>query len=168
MSELPRFAASRASRVSSPVLPELWALRSAVETISSSVALVSSIEAACWLAPAANCWLAAETWCAEAAVSSAPAMSVSTMRVSTRLVLRVIRNATTEPISPARMLPTTNVFMPRCRPVALSSDISRIRRTALAKIFSTSSTNGKYAAERAARLASLASIAVSSVASPSW
>ena len=69
----------------------LAALRWVMLDISSRDELVSSSEAACWLAPSAKDWLAADTWPAAAAVCSAPALKVSAMPCKTLVMLRLMK-----------------------------------------------------------------------------
>ena len=84
------------------------ALRLVMLNISSSEALVSSMEAACSLAPEAIDWLDVETSCAAAAVCSAPCPSCSARLKSVRLVPPITARPTAAPMtSAARVTPIT-------------------------------------------------------------
>jgi len=93
----PSEADSREALATSWAWEELSALRLVIEESSSSEAELSSIEAACSLAPSARVWLAAETCPAAAAVWVAPAPRWSLISTRGLEILRWMMSARPAP-----------------------------------------------------------------------
>jgi hypothetical protein len=112
-----RLAAVFGRRLAAPASSLAWLALAAfclvIEAISSTLEEVSSIAAACSLAPWARLWLAEETCPAAAAVCSEPADSPAMIRWSALPMPRVINQAVATPKTIAAIETVTMIEIAR-------------------------------------------------------